>query len=293
MRRSIRYSQNFLRNTRLAERLVVDAGLSNGDTVLDIGAGSGSITRGLAAQCRRVVAYEADVRLADRLRDEFVQPSNVQVVRGDFLQAQLPTKHYKVFANVPFNRTSDIVRKLLDAALTPDEAYLIMQRDAAQKFMGSAGNHSLFATLHEPWFSMSITHRFKREDFMPSPNVAVVLLCIKRRTPPLIEQDEKLQFRDLVTYVYNHANPNILPALQKLFPGRAFTGIEQAFGAKVTAKPSQLDLNDWLALLDRLRSAPSDGQHLIAGASSKQKNEAAAIEKHHRTRSAADWRKTA
>lgn len=285
MKRSVRMSQNFLRNPGLIEALVAGTSIGPADTVLDIGAGSGSITKVLAGCTKRTIAYEADERLASQLVAQFVVQPNVEVVMGDFLTSPLPTEAYKVFANIPFNLTSDIVRKLLDGFNPPTDCYLIIQRDAALKFAGVMQKQSLFSILHGPWFEMTITHEFKSIDFVPQPSVKIVLLHIEERVESLIPASEADSYKDFASYLFNHANPNILPSLKKLFPGKQFAHAEQALTDKLTAKPSQLALHDWLALYRAFITTASPAQlQLIAGNDARLKREANALEKQHRTR---------
>jgi 23S rRNA (adenine-N6)-dimethyltransferase len=293
VKQSIRLSQNFLKNPALTEDLITNSSIKPEDTVLDIGAGSGSITKVLAARAKRVIAYEADERLATNLIAQYVVQPQVEIVMGDFLASPLPTEAYKVFANIPFNLTSDIVRKLLDGFNPPVDCYLILQREAALKFTGEPGKQSLFSALHGPWFDMNIVHEFKASDFTPEPKVKTVLLQIQQRSESLINASESDAYRDFVSYVFNHANPNIFPSLQKLFPGKQFDAAKRALGDRVTAKPSQLQLHDWIALFTAFAAAAGDAQQApVRGAASKLQQEAKTIEKHHRTRSAANWRQS-
>ena len=291
MRKSIRLSQNFLTNQPLVEQLVGSAGFSQSDTVLDVGAGTGTITRALASRAGHVTAYEADERLATELVGKFLANQNVQVVMGDFMAADLPLGTYKVFANIPFNKTSDIVRKLLDGFNPPAASYLIMQREAALKFAGEPKKQSLFSVLHGPWFETNIIYEFKPSDFTPQPAVKIVLLHVQQRDNSLVHASQAEAYHDFVSYVFNHANPNILPSLKLLFPNKSFTAVEHALGPKITAKPTLLEPHDWLTVFHAFMSTAQERQQrLVAGAAMKQQQEASHIEKHHRTRSARNWR---
>jgi len=291
MKQSVRLSQNFLRNPKLIEQLVSGSTISANDTVLDIGAGSGSITSALAGHAGKVLAYEADERLATNLIAKYVVQPEIQIIMGDFLSNPLPTEPYKVFANIPFSLTADIVRKLLDGFNPPTDAYLIMQREAALKFAGEVKKQSLFSALHGPWFDMVIAHEFKAADFAPQPKIRIVLFWIHQREAALISASESEQYRDLVAYLFNHANPNILPSLQRLFPAKQFELAESALSGKIVAKPSQLELHDWIALFRAFQLSANDAQlAIVRGAASKQQTEANKIEKHHRTRSAKNWK---
>lgn len=90
IRRSKSLSQNFLRDSRLIESLVLHSGITKADTVLDLGAGKGSITRELARHCRRVVAIEKDPELVGLLAQAIGGLTNAELIAGDILHVELP-----------------------------------------------------------------------------------------------------------------------------------------------------------------------------------------------------------
>lgn len=174
-------SQNFLTSRRTIKRLVALTSLSEDDLVLEIGAGKGHITRVLAGHCGRVIAYEIDPALARRLQPEL--PENVRVYQADFLKAALPKTPYKVFANIPFSRTTDIVRRLVCAKLPPEAMWLVMEKGAAKRFCGLPRENRSSLTLR-PYYDTRIIYHFSRNDFHPAPRVDCVLLEFIRKAPP-------------------------------------------------------------------------------------------------------------
>ena len=103
-------SQHFLKSPRLALKLSGHSNLKKRDLVLDIGAGSGVITIALAKRVREVWAIEPDHQTAEQLRHNLQKYhiENVRIIEQDFLQIDLPTKPYKVFANPPFHLSAEI-----------------------------------------------------------------------------------------------------------------------------------------------------------------------------------------
>jgi 23S rRNA (adenine-N6)-dimethyltransferase len=294
MRRSIQFSQNFLHNPRLIERLIGSSSIGPEDTVLDIGAGRGSITRMLADRANEVIAYEMDKRLAERLQYDFANQPYVHVMAGDFMTADLPTKPFKVFANIPFNKTSAIIHKLYDDNPLPPDSYLILQKEAAEKFAGMPGRESLFSVLHKPWFDIQIAYQFKPADFTPEPRIDVVLLSIQLKSEPPLSALYRTDYADFVSYIFNHANPNILPALQALFPGRSFAYLQANFTTKLTARPTQLTIEDWLFLFTFFQQSSTLREtKLVFGTHARIRGESSKIEKYHRTRLSKTWRRDA
>ena len=110
MKRQVqKYAQHFLRRPALIAELIGHSSIRKRDTVLDIGAGSGAISAVLARRCRRVIAYENELRALEILRRNMARYDNVTIVAEDFLSADLPSESYKVFANIPFHLSSKII----------------------------------------------------------------------------------------------------------------------------------------------------------------------------------------
>jgi len=177
---ALRCSQNFLTSGQVVRRIVNLAGLNKNDHVIEIGPGKGHITSALLPRCGQVTAVELDPGLCAYLRSKFAGAPNLRLVRGDFLAQPLPRGPYKVFANIPFSRTTDIVRKLTLGPRPPIEAWLVMEKGAAKRFLGRP-NESLVSLQLKPWFEGEVIYHFRREDFHPKPAADAVLLHLKRR----------------------------------------------------------------------------------------------------------------
>lgn len=180
-------SQNFLTSRKTIDRLIRIAGLRSDDTVLEIGAGKGHITKALADLCGKVITYEIDPVLYERLRDRL--PDNVRLYGGDFLKCRLPKGNYQVFANIPFSITTDIVRKLISANPLPRGIWLIMEKGAAKRFCGIP-KESAASLLLKPRFDTKIVYHFRREDFHPAPGVDTVMLEFRRKDRPDVTAEQ-------------------------------------------------------------------------------------------------------
>jgi 23S rRNA (adenine-N6)-dimethyltransferase len=282
--RSIRYSQNFLRDPALARKLVATSSLSRDDLVIEIGPGRGVLTRALSERCRQVVAIELDELLAAELGRSLDQLRNVVIYEGNFLDLPLPLTMYKVFANIPFNTTAAIVSKLLDGPNPPSEAWLIMQREAAARFIG-LGRTTLAALLIHPWFEPVVVHNFRRDDFVPPPRVEVVLLRFNKRGPPLVNEVERQLFRDFVTHGFTAWQPSVRDAYRGAFAERDLRRIESELRINLRRKPSALPVDQWLAMFDYFACHGSARQRdTIAGADARLQAQQAGLTKEHRTR---------
>jgi 16S rRNA (adenine1518-N6/adenine1519-N6)-dimethyltransferase len=122
--------QNFLIDEATLDAEIGYADVTAGDTVLEIGAGTGNLTGRLAARARRVVAVEYDRRFRPQLEDLARAHGNVELIWGDALAVPLPP-FSKVVANLPYRVALPVIMRLLDHPF--GTAVLIVQKDMAQK----------------------------------------------------------------------------------------------------------------------------------------------------------------
>lgn len=261
-------SQNFLRDPRLADHLVNLAALDANDIVIEIGPGSGVLTATLARRCRQVLAIEKDAALARRLTQRFASERAVAIFAADFLEFPLPSSRYKVFANIPFAITTAIVSRLTTGVSPPEDAWLVMQREAAQRFLGEPGGTLVSALLH-PWFAGQIRHHFRRSDFVPQPGVEVVLLNLARRPQPLILVEHEAAFRDLVAFVYTAWQPTVQAALATVLRGTDCTRLGRAAGIDLRRPPSALVGDEWVAIATVMQDRLSELPAAVRGAAAR------------------------
>lgn len=284
IRQSVLYSQNFLRDSCLVTSLIAQSTIGRDDVVYEIGPGKGIITEQLALRSKRVIAIEKDPRLSALLLQRFVDSPNVIIHSGDFLHYPLPRKPYKVFANIPFNITTAIVNKLTAAEYPPEEAYLIMQREAAEMFSG-ASRESLRSILLKPWFEITIIHHFKRKDFVPAPRVDVVMLRLRKRGPPLVRNEDGQRFRDFVTYTFTSWRPTLESALKGVFSRSQLKYIRRTLKINLDRGPTSLPFEQWLHLFECFKTVRDENaKQIIVGSEKRLIQQQSKLQKVYRTR---------
>lgn len=279
---TLRNSQNFLHSARLVNDLLDLTSITTRDTVLEIGPGKGQITAPLAARCKRVVAVEKDRRLYDLLKARFAAQQHVTIHHGDFLAYPLPRARYQVFASIPFDQTAAILQKLTGAVNPPQAAYLVMQNEAAGRFLGRPVE-TLRSILLKPWFTMRVLHNFQRGDFTPRPSVDALLLAIYRREVPLVDEPQRRLFRDFVTCAFTARQPDLPAALKRIFQGGQWRALRQLVPPGTL--PSQVTLETWLKLFQVFRASAGEGAVFrVLGSERRLVKLQSKLEKIHRTR---------
>ena len=292
-RKRITYSQNFLRSKDLVVSLITKSSISSDDVVYEIGAGQGVITEQLIKVCSKVMAFEIDQNLASKLASRF-QNKAVEIKQGDFLSYPLPQTAYKVFSNIPFNITADVIKKLTQSMNPPEDAYLIVQKEAANKFVGKPydSKNSQMAILLKPWFDLEIVHRFRRTDFFPTPSVDSVLLRIKKTNEPSIAPELKRQYEDFVVFTFNQFKPNVIEGLAPIFGKGTLFKLSKDFNFPPNSKPSELEFQAWVQLFTFFsKQIDSKNRVKVVGSANKLFRLQKGLEKVHRTRTDKNWKK--
>jgi 23S rRNA (adenine-N6)-dimethyltransferase len=275
------YAQNFLKDPCLVASLLARCSIDHNDVVYEIGPGKGIITEQLARCCKQVVAIEKDPRLSALLLRQFADIPNITIHEGDFLHYHLPRKPYKVFANIPFNITTAIVTRLTTAEHPPEDAYLVMQKEAADRFLGRP-HESLYSILLKPWFEVQIVHRFRRKDFVPEPRVDVVMLRLRKRGPPLIKRADRQSFRDFVVYSFTTWRPTLSDILKGIFTRQQLQRMRKELYIDLDATPTSLTFEQWLNVFECFKNVGNrQARHTIMGSEQRLIQQQKRLEKVH------------
>jgi 23S rRNA (adenine-N6)-dimethyltransferase len=240
-------SQHFLRDAGVARALVRRLGFPPGAFVVEPGAGDGELTGALADAGYRVLAVEKDADLFRRLRQRFDERPSVECRFGDFLTMPLPRTPYRVVSNVPYGITAGLVRKLLAAPRPPDEAALVVQREAAEKFAG-APRETRFSLLYKPWFEIAIECDVPRRCFDPPPRVSSVLMRVQPRAAPLVAVSSAQAYRRFIIEAFGRGGPEASRGLRRFVTGRQLARLRRDLGFAADARPSELAFSQWLAI---------------------------------------------
>jgi 23S rRNA (adenine-N6)-dimethyltransferase len=250
-----RHAQHFLRSTRLAARIVRDADLCRDDLVLEIGAGTGTLTAELARSCGRVRAVEIDAGLVARLRERFARTPEVEIVHADALDVPLPGEPFRVVANIPFAVGAAICRRLLDDPLVPlERADLIVELGVAQKRARVSPSTAL-GVYWGAWYEFAVVRRLDASAFAPPPSVDAAVLRIVRRAEPLVPRAAAVDYKALVTASFVRRTV-VRRALGGVVSPRQLKRLAGELGFAPDAYPWELDQHQWAGIFGFVRPGP-------------------------------------
>lgn len=182
------FGQNFLTDESILEDICQDAGV-NGDAVLEVGAGAGTLTRVLSRHADKVVTFEIDKNLRDILQITLADCHNVQLVIGDIMKypmsriEELCGESYRVVANIPYYITSPFITRFVEETNCARSLTLTVQYEVARRLSASprTKDYGALSVAVQSVADVTLTRVLGRELFYPKPNVdsAVVTLDFK------------------------------------------------------------------------------------------------------------------
>lgn len=239
-------SQNFLHSHKLASKLVGNSSIGHDTLVLEIGPGKGIITEALLAKSQHVIAVELDTKWYWYLKNKFAKHTNLTLYHQDFLQFNLPSLPYKVFANIPFAIEGKIVRRLIDSVHPPRDCYLVVMKELAERLCAFE-KENWFSVMHKPWFAFSIPYYFKPTDFTPVPNIEAVLLRFTLLQQPLLPFKKKQSYQAFITRGFGNGQ-SVRQNLIKFYSRPEVDRALQNYSIRNNARPGELKLEQWVKI---------------------------------------------
>jgi len=182
MRPNKAFGQNFLIDRSILMKIVAAAEIDANDEILEVGAGTGVLTRELARQARRVVAVELERDMLALLAKTTSYFPNVELIARNLLFlnpveifGQAP---YKLVANLPYYITAPTFRHFLESANPPHVLVVMVQQEVAQRIVAQPGDLSLLAISVQFYGQPRIMAHVPASSFYPAPKVDSAILRV-------------------------------------------------------------------------------------------------------------------
>ena len=258
--------QNFLIADWVPRDIAEAAGLDEGCGVLEIGPGIGPLTVQLAQRAGRVAAIELDRALLPILAETLSDYSNAQVIPGDVMKLdlaalaaeQFPGMAVKACANLPYNITTPVITKLLEAGCFQSITVMI-QREVARRICAKPdsadrGAFSLFCQYHA---QCELLFDVGPECFLPAPKVTSSVIRLIPRSQPPVDADPEALFQ-LVKAAFAQRRKTLLNALSAAYGSRLSKDeLRQAIsdcGLSETVRGERLSLDEFSNLANILQA---------------------------------------
>jgi 16S rRNA (adenine1518-N6/adenine1519-N6)-dimethyltransferase len=248
--------QNFVADPNTVRRIADLAHVGEGDHVVEIGAGLGSLTLALADTGAHITAIEVDRGVVPILRDVVADRANVHVVEADAMHLdwnELLAGHddWVLVANLPYNVATPLICDLLDDVAAISRMLVMVQREAAERFAASPRTSAYGAVSVKAayWGTAKVVGHVPASVFVPRPNVESALVSITRRAPPTT--DPAALFT-LVRAGFGQRRK----MLRRSLAGIVAPDTYDTAGISPTSRPEELDVDAWCRLTDAYLAAP-------------------------------------
>lgn len=182
--------QHFLADGNILTRIAETCAVAEGEPVVEVGAGLGTLTLALAPRANPLWAVERDPRLVPLLKAHVAPWPNVRVVESDFRSVQLKdlAPEVTVVGNLPYGITSDVLLKLIRERAVVRRAVLMVQREVGERLNSPPGPKNSRLGMHlNAYYRLSLARRIPATAFFPAPEVDSALMTLYRLPQPRIQ----------------------------------------------------------------------------------------------------------
>jgi 16S rRNA (adenine1518-N6/adenine1519-N6)-dimethyltransferase len=246
--------QNFVIDANTVRRIVKSAGVTAGETVVEVGPGLGSLTLGLLETGASVVAVEIDRRLATQLPitvSQLQPDATLTVIAEDALKVtSLPDDPTVLVANLPYNVSVPVLLHFLEHFPSIQRGLVMVQAEVGQRVAAGPGSKVYGApSVKAAWYGdFSTAGQVSRQVFWPVPNVDSILVRFERHEQPGTEAERLVTF-ELVDAAFQQRRKMLRQALSVVLgdSGAASARLEAA-GIAPTARGEELTVAQYLAI---------------------------------------------
>ncbi|WP_421655117.1 16S rRNA (adenine(1518)-N(6)/adenine(1519)-N(6))-dimethyltransferase RsmA [Leptothermofonsia sp. ETS-13] len=258
-----KFGQHWLRSEKALSKVVAAAELTTGDRVLEIGPGTGILTRQLLPLAESVIAVEIDRDLCEILTKKLGKIENFLLLQGDFLTLDLnallqPFPKFqnpnKVVANIPYNITGPILEKLLGTIARPnprpfEAIVLLVQREVAHRLTAKPGSTQFGALsvrvqyLAECQFICEVPAKA----FQPPPKVDSAVVRLHPRPIDVPAQDP-CQMETLIKLGFSSKRKMLRNNLKSLIDSDQLSHLLEQLNVNPQSRAEDLSVENWVAL---------------------------------------------
>jgi 16S rRNA (adenine1518-N6/adenine1519-N6)-dimethyltransferase len=247
------FGQNFLQDTEIRDQILSSVGDLKGKNILEIGPGLGFLTTKILASKANLTAIELDSRSVKTLNRDFGHKNNFHLIQGDILEENLDTlfeqKKYSIIANIPYNITAPILRKILEKTQNkPEYAIFMIQKEVAHKLCNT--KKSILSISVEVFAEYQILFEVSRTCFFPVPRVDSAVIRLDIRKKPLVPEKLLKDFFTVVRAGFHEKRKKLGNHIGKFFG----VGANILLGKiDPNLRAEELHIQDWITITENFQ----------------------------------------
>ena len=247
-----KWGQNFLVDNNLLEKIINNVKIDSNENVLEIGPGQGALSEKLVGICNELHMVEIDRDLIAILK-QHNKLSQAEIINQDILKVDLPALDIEnpvVVGNIPYNITSPIVFWLIKYLASWNRAYLMVQKELAQRLTAKIGtkDYSRLTVMTSLYFDIKICFLISPNVFLPKPKVQSAFIEIIKKENPSHHNINLKSFDQVVRMAFNQRRKMLRNSLSSLNIDIKNCGID------FTEIPEQLSVEDFIEISNNIIS---------------------------------------
>lgn len=251
--------QHFL-NSETVPRWLCDAGeITAADTVLEIGPGTGALTKEILSRGATVIALEADPRAIEVLNNDFAEYINngkLYLEHADVRQfnpdsLNLQEYQFKVVANIPYYLTGRLFRTFLAETIQPSLLVFLIQKEVAKRAVediDKGGKESLLSLSIKTFGTPEYIKTVGRGHFSPPPKVDSAIIKVSNISRDRLAGVDPEAFFNLLHIGFGSKRKQLLGNLAKDYPREKLANIFDKLSLSQSVRAEDVNLQTWLSL---------------------------------------------
>lgn len=239
--------QHFLKDLKIARRIVDSLNVGENSDVLEIGPGTGVLTQYLIEDSRiNLNVVEIDAESVEFLKVNYPQLGE-RLREGDFLKmdlAKIFPGNFLIIGNFPYNISSQIFFKVIDYKENVPEVVGMIQKEVAERLASPPGNknYGILSVLLQAWYDIEYLFTVDEYVFNPPPKVKSAVIRLKRNSRKSLDCDEAL-FKTVIKTAFNQRRKAIRNSIKPLLNGKTLTD-----SYLLGQRPEQLSVEEFVEL---------------------------------------------
>ena len=253
------FGQNFLQDNNIIHNIVDKTKIKDNSLIIEVGPGSGSLTRELAKVAKNVLSYEIDTRLEEILDENLKEYHNIEIIYDDFLNRDIKDDISKYsydnlyfIANIPYYITTPILEKLVESKVSFETITMMVQKEVADRFSAKVKtkSYSSITVFLNYFFDIEKLMFVSRNAFIPKPNVDSEVIALRKKKITIKANNEEFFFK-LIRDSFKYKRKNIRNNL-KNYDLKIVEDVLKKYDKDLTSRAEELELNIFIDLANSL-----------------------------------------
>jgi 16S rRNA (adenine1518-N6/adenine1519-N6)-dimethyltransferase len=256
--------QNFLHDQNLASWIVEKLQIESGDHVLEIGPGLGALTEEIMRYGVSATLLEKDRAFAKYLREKYDRPQ-IEVIEGNALEydtrLEFLRQPAKIVGNLPYYLSSALLFHFTADPCPFEHLVFTVQKEMGDRLSAAPGSKeygSLSVIIQRQW-QVTRLKTLPPSVFLPQPQVASVVLLLKRRAPAELEETDATKFSELVKAGFSERRKQVRKLLGRYGDSEQIEGALLSVALPLTARAEDISIKQWIRIVSLLQPTAVDG----------------------------------